>query len=177
MRDEICNRCKEGRLVLLKPSLPDIPLTRSLFVSKAVQAFLEGPWPDESSERRSGRLRADLETFIAGGKISVSWVPYKAKNAYFGRLDPLVDEVWEIRSRDPRPGIRVLGSFAETDVFVALEWRYREQLGGPKLGAEDPRWRDAIVNTKTQWRNLFISYRPHMGASLERYISENAFLI
>ncbi len=62
--------------------------------------------------------------FIAGKVISVGWDPMKkGVSAFMARLAPVEDEVWDIRSRDPSPGIRVLGSFSERDVFVALLWQ------------------------------------------------------
>lgn len=67
------------------------------------------------------------------------------------RTYPPADEVWDIRSRDPKPAMRVLGCFAETDVFVALVHGYRKNLGGPR----SRQWRDLIESCKAEWRKLF----------------------
>src|SRR3990167_5208519 len=131
IQDEINRRRAEGRLFHLKPALPQIPVERTLLLSEKVNLLVTGPWPDTQTERRCGRLRADFDAYIANGMLSVAWEPYKAKTAYFGRLDQVADEIWDIRSRDPKPAMRILGSFADTDVFVALEWEMRHGLGGP----------------------------------------------
>ncbi len=117
---------------------------------------------------RAGRLRADLEMFVEGRLISVAEDPYKKpKSAYMARIDPPEDEVWDIRSRDPRPGIRVLGLFSEKDTFVALTYELREALGGP--GSKE--WRDARERCKTRWRGLFNPYLPLSRSDANEYVS------
>lgn len=74
------------------------------------------------------------------------------------------DEVWEIRSQD-EPGIRVLGRFADTDLFIALTWHKRSEL----LGPQSRPWRDAIVGCKTEWKNLFPAYPPKSGDPSNAY--------
>ena len=82
-------------------------------------------------------------------------------------LDPEEDEIWEIRCIDPDPSVRIFGSFAEKDNFIALEKRYRQDLEGRDSQA----WRDAIRATKATWRRLFLAYPPHTGDDLHDYIS------
>jgi hypothetical protein len=71
---------------------------------------------DRSEAIRMGRLRSDLDHFSVGGMIVVS--SGKQKTCYMKQLDPLADEVWEIRSRDPKPSMRIFGRFAATDVLL-----------------------------------------------------------
>ena len=111
--------------------------------------------------------------FIEGKLISVAKRPFKTKKAYMAQLHPKRDEVWEIRSRDPKPGSRVFGRFAETDVFVALTWSPREILGGP--GSRE--WKAVIRQCKTEWRQLFPAHQPISGDDLHAYISANVFLV
>jgi hypothetical protein len=40
-------------------------------------------------------LRADLQPFITGQKVSVCLTPYQARTANFGRPDPPADEIWD----------------------------------------------------------------------------------
>ena len=87
------------------------------------------------------------------------------------RVDPISDRIWDIRSVDPSPGIRVLGGFAEKDTFVALEWDFRENLGGPK----SKEWRDFIVRCSAHWRRLFGTYKPHEGEKTSDFLSKNYF--
>jgi hypothetical protein len=81
------------------------------------------------------------------------------------RLFPGVDEVWEIRSRDPKPGLRIFGRFAERNVFVALNWSDRTSLG-PQGSRE---WATAIRTCKAEWRKLFATYEPISGMPLDDY--------
>lgn len=174
IRGVIASRRDEGRLCLLQPAMPGSPCVRWMFVSPEIFEAIDGPWNDSNEGYRFGRLRADLDAFIEGRLISIGKHPYKKnKKAYMSQLDPVVDEVWEIRSIDPKPGIRVFGSFSEKDTFVALTWLYRAPLMGPN----SREWRDAREQCKAEWRNLFITYKPHTGADLENDYASNAFLV
>lgn len=151
---------------------------RQMYLGAEINALLVGPWPSDEMERRCGLLRADLDRFVQGGLIPVSKVPLSGgKNAYMRQLFRWQDEVWEIKSRDPKPSIRVLGRFADTNVFIALNWRYRADLGGPS----SREWRDAIVDCKTRWKNLFPAYEPKSPGDQDvyptAYISSNTYLL
>ena len=173
IHEEINNRVSEGRLFLLEPSLPGISVERPMFVSAELQKLLFGPWKSHEQERRWNRLRADLDTFVEGRRISVALRPYKARTAYMAQLDSINDEVWEIRSRDPKPGIRVFGRFAETDLFVALTWWWRSDLKGPK----SKQWRSAREGCKAEWRKLFPTYPAQSGTQISDYISTKTYLV
>lgn len=119
-------------------------------------------------------LRGQFDHFIGGGLISVAENPYsKWDKAFIARVDPVKDEIWDIRVIDPKPAIRVLGAFAETDVFIALEWEYRTKLGGP----ESREWRSFVGRAKAKWRSLFGTYKPHTGANVSDYVSENFYAV
>ena len=108
-----------------------------MVVSDEVQELLDGPWSTGGLARRANRLRADLEMFVRGQVLGISMTPYRHKSAYMGLLDPPERGFWDIRSRDPKPALRVLGHFADVDLFVALVWqpawllRPRLSLAGP----------------------------------------------
>jgi hypothetical protein len=168
IRDEIRARIEEGQLFHLQPYLPGSLNERTMLVSESIHRAVTPPWDGISDEHRLSQLRADLDTFTEGKILSVSNAPYvKAKSTYLARTDPISDEVWDIRSRDPKPGLRVLGCFAAQDVFVALEYDCRDSLGGP--GSKE--WRDFIERAKAKWRHLFLTYQPHSGGSIDEYIS------
>lgn len=172
IRDEISNRCQEGKLRYLPVAIRGLPTVRYLFVTPEIFRLVEtGPWDGVAEEKRFGRLRADLDDFTRGAKLTVEWEPYEARAAYFGRLDPIQDEVWDIRSRDPSPAIRVLGSFADCDLFVGLIWGWRKEWGD----RNSREWRDAREQTKAMWRNLFPTYSPKRGDNLNEYLT-NAIL-
>jgi hypothetical protein len=95
-----------------------------------------------------------------------------------GRLD--ADEVWDLRSQAPPPGLRVFCRFAEKDVLVALTCSPRSvpvpwlnRL--PLLGRSSREWRDAIVGCRREWNVLFPAHQPLSGVDLSDYIS-NAVL-
>lgn len=170
--DQIAYWVADRRLVELTPAFGP-PTLRRIVASADVNALLIGPWGDVEWERRCGALQADLDAFMEGRLITVARQPYKGKTSYMLRLAPTYEEVWEIRSRDPNPGIRIFGSFAETDLFVALGWSKRADLKGPT----SREWRDARIQCKTDWANLFRPYQPKSGANLHDYISNNAIFV
>ena len=173
---------KPPRLFRLERSLKSDPESRTMLLSEELKALLDGPWENDEIRYRAGRLRADLEDFIKGEKITVCLEPFAAKSAYMGRLDPVSDGTWDIRSRDPSPALRVVGFFAETDLFVALRWAPRSRrvswTAKPPLGPRDSReWRDIIVQCKTDWRNLCHPYPPVTGDRINDYISDCAHVV
>ena len=169
----------EERLCELKPD-PELgdPIERTLVISREIKELIDGPWEDEGWARRCGRLRQDLEAFVTGQVLGVCMTPHEHKTAYMGRLGPIEDEVWDIRSRDPKPGVRVFGRFAKVDTFVALFWSPRSVeipwSNRPPLGKSDTReWRDARNECKTEWRSLFHPYEPvHSKDDIHEYLSD-----
>lgn len=172
--DEIRLRVEEGRLLYLPHLIPGVERRRMLFVSVEVGHVVSPPWDETPNGLRFSQLRAHLDIFTSGSMISVTEQPYKKPRAtYIARVDPPADEVWDIRSIDPRPAIRVLGCFAETDLFIALVWDYRKSLGGP--GSQE--WRTLREKCKASWRHLFPTYRPFAGTKLSDYVSENVHVV
>jgi hypothetical protein len=165
--DAITQQVNAGALSLLYPAMPGTLVKRKMYISAEIRGLLDGPWSDTKWEERCGQLRADLDRFIEGIVLTVAEEPYKGKTSYIKRLDPARDEVWEIRSRDPQPSLRIFGRFADKDLFVALSWANRADLGGP-MSRE---WRDAKETCNAEWRKLFPAYAPKSGASLYDYLS------
>jgi hypothetical protein len=164
IRDEIqrCVQAQPARLVLLRPVLPATAMKRFIFVAPEILSLLDGPWETLELEIRWKHVRADLERFVAGGIIVVG------DEGYMKPLEPVEDEVWEIRCIDPNPSVRIFGSFAEKDVFIALGKRYRQDLAEKSSQA----WAEAIRECKADWRSLFLTYPPHSGNDLHDYISD-----
>jgi hypothetical protein len=172
IRDQIAARFDEGRLRQMVPTLPHDPVERHLFVSKEISDLVDGPWADAEWEVRCNRLRMDFDVFIRGDVITVAEQCYKAQTAYMARLFPGHDEVWEIRSRDPKPSLRIFGRFTEEDVFVALTWSDRKSLG-PK---GSPEWAKAIRACKAEWRKCFPAYEPMSGKMLDEYATNSVLI-
>ena len=153
---EIISRVQEGRLIELRPALPGSAVVRRIYASLEINDLVMGPWNDNDWEIRCNQLRADLDRFIMGGVMPVTAGKYNDGKSLLKQLIPPEDEIWEIRSRDPEPSLRVFGSFAVKDTFVALTWAKRADLGGPTSRG----WRDAQVHCGVDWRNLFPAYDP-----------------
>lgn len=168
---------EDERLCLLEPTIPSDPVERVMLVSPEVWGVINGPWPKVKWERRCSALRADLEAFIRGDEISLSLTPYKADTAYMGLLDPPADGVWDIRSRDPAPGIRVLGQFAKRDLFVALVPAARSVeveflTRGPLGEGQSDEWAAAIKECRAAFRKLFYPLLPLRGDNPSEYVSQ-----
>lgn len=167
--DDIKRRVKAylgKRLFDLPLVFPGDPHIRTVIVSDEVRDVVAEPWSDNWEGRRHSYLRGALDIFTEGGCISVSEKPYnKDPDAFLARVDPVKDEIWDIRAIQPLPGIRCLGGFGGKDFFIALTWDYRENI----LGSDG--WRDEIQHTKSEWESLFGTIPRFHGASLNDYLS------
>lgn len=180
IRDEINIHVAANRLFEITPPIPGDPIERTMLVSAGIYSLLQGPWENRSIGRRAGRLRADLEVFVKGQVITVSLTPYQHKTAFMGLLDRPEDEVWDIRSRDPNPGLRLFGRFAEIEVFIALNWRPRsvKWLNQKPLGnSRSIDWHLEILECQQAWSKLFPNHTPISGVQIDDYISERAISI
>ena len=168
IRDEINARVAEGQLLMMVPMLAGASQPRVIFVTSELFDQISGPRADSTeTAKRMGRLRADFDHFSTGGLIVVS--SGREGTAYMKQLDPPENEIWEIRSRDPKPSLRVFGRFADTDVFVATNMLDRRSLGEQGSRA----WRDECIRCGATWRRLFPTYGAHTGANINEYISSD----
>jgi hypothetical protein len=116
-----------------------------MYVTPELYRALYDPKPTEWEIDRFARLAADLAVFVRAMNI----VPQ-----YLHRLAPRRDRVWEIRSLEPEPQIRILGLFAAKNVFIATHYELRENLGV----FDRPGWRIAKRRAAAEWRKLFPPY-------------------
>jgi hypothetical protein len=177
--EEVNDLCRRGELFrLLPPIASPLPQRgRLLYVSSEIQNWLIGPWPDEGQEYRWKVLRADLEAFVEGKRMTLSRNRQLAPrtHCHLAQLKRPAEEVWEFRLRRPKPSIRVFGRFAARDFFVALTWTYRLDLG--PQGSEV--WDSEKQRCVAEWRRLFFgaTYQPLTNGSYpDDYIS-NYYLI
>jgi hypothetical protein len=145
--DVIKWRVREGMLFPLIPKAAGTSPKRALFLTKEIYAALNEEHEDEGMEDRLGQLQADLELFSDGQMIDPK---------YLFLLYPARQAVWEIRSVRPMPSIRVLGLFAQKDIFIATNWVMREQLGG----WQSREWKQVKRRALACWRHLFHTHRP-----------------
>lgn len=179
MRDAINVRCADGRLVLLRPRIVGTPVERWMFLSEEVNQLLIEPWDNQEWKERCYDLRETLEEFIQGGIISIARESRRAKDAYMSQLEMPSDRVWDIRARHPSPGIRIIGSFAEKDIFVGITWGLRKCLG--EYGSSN--WKNIVMKFHAEWKSLFGSYLPISDEeriseeNINDYISEPIILL
>lgn len=167
--DEVRNRRTEGRLFLYSPVFPSDLCERTILLSCELHGLVQGGGATERDASRWSRVRADLDMFVMGQFISVG----QKTCCYMSRLEKPEDEVWEVRCRDPRPGIRLFGSFAKTDTLVLLTYEQRALLGDKN----SVNWKHQIQKCRSEWRKLFPTYSPFTGRFPHDYISENADVV
>lgn len=160
--DELLARVSEEppRLYELQPQMPGTLVVRRMFLSPGLyQRTID------ASDEQFGYLRALMERFVSGGRISMRMPPSKNVDAQFALLSPEPERVWELRSRESNPQLRVFGHFAKTDTFVALTWDQRSNLDSPEA------WSFAIKECQSQWRKLFVAYEPFAGTNPHDFVS------
>src|SRR3954452_13567416 len=171
--DTISQRLAEGRVVEHVPAVPGIGRPRRMLLPRSVQEKLDGPWDSLKDEAQCFQVRANLDNFVQGGLIAIAANTFKARTALLAQLDPPTDEVWEIRCRDPKPGIRTFGRFAAADFFVGLQWAYRTDMKSRKANE----WYWMIDECQKDWAGFFHPNPPLSGVYPNDYISENFHLV
>jgi hypothetical protein len=156
--DEIEDRVARGMLFPLIPKAVGAPIRRAMFVGEKLWNDLNSTEGDDEWDVRIGRLRADLEVFVAEEFVEPK---------YLSLLWRPSDAVWEIRSVRDTPSIRVLGLFALKVVFVSTNYALRETLGGWQSRA----WREVKRLAKAVWRQLFNPYRPIVTSDVSDVIT------
>ena len=147
IEDEIVDKVDRGMLYPLIPKAPGAQIRRALFVEEALWKELNSPEGDDEWDERIARLTADLEVFVTEATITAK---------YLFLLYPARDCVWEIRSVQHRPSVRVMGLFPSKDVFVSTNFALREALEGWQSRA----WKEVKRMARAMWRRLFPSYVP-----------------
>jgi hypothetical protein len=171
IRDVIQWRCDEKRLFPLEAAPGDTPY-RSLYLSQEIQDLIQTEWPTALERHRVIRLQLDLDRFISGKEIPVASDAMHARPyALLAQLQPPSEEVWEIRSVDPDPSLRVFGRFTEKNVFVALRWQHRGILAAMDSGE----WDFLMKLCQHDWNSLVFPYQPHCGRYPDDYVSGPIF--
>jgi hypothetical protein len=165
MLEELRRNVREGTLKLASPGPILLSQSRPIFMAVKLHDEIFGPSAEDAD--RMGFLEADLARFIDGEVITIA--RGKEGTCNFKPLSPSSHEVWEIRSRDPDPSIRIFGRFAFQDVFIATNLAYRTLLGGLRSRG----WAREIAICKATWTHLFPYLHPHSGDDISDYISSN----
>ncbi len=169
--DEVKKRFDEGGLYSVPQQFQSVwyPPKRTIFATGSIKTLINGIGTTNQEERiRVAELWADLDYFLSGDRIDLR--PFDSLDneyAHMALLEPPSDEVWEYRSVAPSPAFRIFGSFAAKDVFVALTWARRKDLG-PKYSKE---WRAAIQEFKEEWEIYFGNVKPFGGSYPDDYFA------
>lgn len=147
--------CAQERLFRLEPIISDQPHHRQIFVARDLYALLSPPWRTYADGVRWGIHRRQLDRFLMGVPVSVRKPGNNDADSFLAKLHK-TDGIWEMRGVSPPPAIRILGYFAEKDVFIALVWRRRKDLKGWR----SPEWRQATGETVAAWVGLFGAASP-----------------
>ena len=177
IKGELQRLVREEVLWCVEPMLGD-RATRTVLVSSALSSICSAA----TSESRIGRLLANLQDVVTGGHVTLSFQPFKHKNATFGILYPAVEATWELRSRDPKPGLRVFGRFADWDTFVAVDWwprskpleGFAKQPLGDRNSAE---YRAAQMAVEQFWNAHLAAVTPVSGDKCSDYVSERCSVV
>ena len=148
----------QGALFPLRPRAAGETCRRAMFLTEGLWNLLHTTHPDDIMEARVGTLLADLETFVIGDAITPK---------YLFLLAPARDGVWEIRSARPDPSIRVLGLFADQNVFIATNFALRGELGG----WESREWKEAKRMAVALWRQVCLNYRPILSTNVHDLVT------
>lgn len=166
-------RSADGEIARWKSGFGEQAQLRTLLVSREVEDYLQANHSSSQRASRAFALRADFAVFTEGRRVQVAEDSTQSGTAYMARLYDHSHQVWEIRSRDPDPSLRVFGAFMEQDTFVALTVRERAFLD--RFGSL--MWADAIRQTKAKWRRLFEPYDPIVRKCVDDYISSGGILV
>lgn len=176
--DRIQSALDAQRLRTLPRRVQSDPVERVMLIGDEIWQLLHGPFVSPAHAERIGALHADLELFVRGDAISLALTPFQHRAAYMGRLDPTGQATWDIRSRDPDPGLRVFGRFAVKDVFVALSWAPRSKTlsWSKRVPLADRRlnWRLQILECEERWNWALPGAVPLVGEEVKDYVSANA---
>lgn len=171
IQQTLSDRANEGQLVELLPLLP-APVVRAVWLTEEVLEQLDPGTANDDFALEAGRLRRRLEGVVKGHRLVVG--NRQSKACDMKRLEPSSDEVWEIRER-PNPGIRVFCRFVEFDCLAGTNVQLVRTLFARWWIRADgdfwPGWNAEIKRCKAIWRNLFVSYPPHSGVSINDYLS------
>jgi hypothetical protein len=155
IEDEIEDRVRRQMLFPLIPRAAGATIRRAMFVEEWLWKELNSTQGDPEWDERIAKLQADLEVFVTEEFITPK---------YLRLLYPKEDAVWEIRSIQEQPSIRVMGLFPIKDAFVSTNFALREALvekrGDKMVDWQSRAWKQVKRMARAVWRKLFGTYLP-----------------
>lgn len=163
--DIIKDAIKDGRLFAAKPVVPWAPEARGFLMCPPLHQSIEvGKASDDENERkRWATLEAAISHFVEGGYVTEDLIKQL--------LDPKYEH-WELRSRRPKPSLRVFGRFIQPDIFVGTHLQRRDGLGG----MWSPEFEHEKLVCEDHWKaaGLPDPFTAPPDYPYEMYITENA---
>lgn len=157
-----------GRLFIIRPLLlaDEEETPRTMLVSCEIMEQLKSAFSDTIEGARIAEFLQTLEDFAEGAVFTVSEHPFKKPtDVMLARVHPIETDIWDIRNTEPLPGIRALGRFWEQDLFVALTFTWREDLGGVDG------WHEEINACGKAWCALFGLRTPFRRRGINEYLT------
>ncbi len=135
---------------------------RHLLVTPEIADHLDGKhsnmgFPDAEADHVIG--------YYLAGYVVRTALTYKEKaNPELERLDGLIDDVWAMCFRKPRPGWRLLGRFIEKGTFIGLRTLPRSTLGNPE------KYFLAAHQVIADWEAMLGAVVPLRARTIEEYL-------
>ena len=174
-REELNRLWREKRVFHVPPAVLGTSSRRHVFLEASIHERLQTAIDGSSKDdvRLTG-LYADIERFTSGSRIMVGADPFeKDHGAFMARTHPVQEGIFDIRSIDPSPALRLFGAFCERDVFLGLTWRWRRELGGKHEKTFD----HAVLQARKMWDELMPNHQPLYSERMEDYISEKLSVV
>ena len=158
----IVTALRAGQLVEVRPLRPKANQVRRLIIRPDMDTLLKGARPQTGFPH----YKADFlfGSYAAGYLVTVSLIGNSKAKPDLERLQGL-DEVWALCFREPRPGWRFLGRFAQRNLFVGLRAYDRHTLG---TIAKYHRQAEKIID---DWKSLLGDLQPQRGSNVSDYLS------
>ena len=175
IRDVIRGLLKDKRLVHVPPQILGSSARRHVFLeARLFKSLGVAMFGKSDADKRRAMLWADIDTFTSGKFISFGDDPYaKDKSAFMARTDPVQQGIFDIRSIDPSPALRLFGAFTEIDTFVGLIVRTRKDLGG----RDEPHFSMAMTDAQFEWNKLFPLHAPFYSKYPKEHVSQNVHIV
>ena len=176
--EEIAEAVRSEALYKVRLEFPSDTVRRRMWLHRELRAELRVVYEEEGEEaqKRLASLEKDFESFVKEEHVLMGLKPFNHKNADFGLLSPVSKGLWDLRSRDPGPGLRVFGAFIGVDAFVALSWAPRSIGWGGKrqLGnADSIEYQIALLEAEERWNAALPNSSPIVGKLAHEYVSRN----
>lgn len=134
---------------------------RRVYMSNDVADLYDKGVDELEIDERYALMIGRFDYFARNKRIPLRWRRRaNGGSAMLARAEPHNQYVFDFRSAGLEGGIRVFGSFAQKDWFVALTWDFREGLD----------WAAEVQASRQSWIDLFGTPPPELGATPDAFV-------